>query len=117
MRRDTYILSVAALCLTVSATAWAAYDPAEIEVEAISPREINEGAVDTTRIRQSSSGLPVVGVGEQVYLKALGGTGFTGARAYTWTLTARPAGATAALTALQGDSWNATRARGSSRSR
>ena len=74
-----------ALCLMAGfVTVWADDTPDEeviqirtpqtkILVVAVPPRLINEGEVDTTIVRQSTSGLPVVGIGEQVYVAAAPG--------------------------------------------
>ena len=74
-----------------------------LEILAIPPRIINHGDVDTTVIREATSGLHVVGVGEQVFLTANPGisnnadlTPVLDVTATVWTLTG-PTGSTAAL--------------------
>jgi hypothetical protein len=90
-------LGLAAFCLLIGAIPLGASDTPDEEVilirtpetkivvVAVAPRVINEGLVDTTKARQSSSGLPIVGIGEQVYLAA--STGGLTVTNFTWTLT------------------------------
>ena len=73
-----------------------------LEIVAVSPRIINHGDVDTTVIREATSGLHVVGVGEQVFLTANPGISTSmepvlDVTATVWSLVG-PTGSTATLT-------------------
>jgi hypothetical protein len=105
MRRSRWFFLGLVLCLAVSGTVWGHDIPDEeiiqirtpltkILIVAVAPRLINEGDVDTTVVKQSSSGLPVVGVGEQVYVAA--SPGGLDATAFAWSLAA-PTGSSAAI--------------------
>lgn len=106
MKRCLMVLGILALWLaSVPVTSWASDTPDEeviqirtpetkIIIVAVSPRMTNEGLIDTSVAKQSSTGLPVVGVGEQVYVAASpGGLDVT---AFDWVLTAA-SGSSAAL--------------------
>ena len=91
------VLGVLAVCLTFG-SGWATDTTDEeliqirtpetqIDVVAIPPRLINDGLVDSTVIRQSTNGLPVVGVGEQVYVAAVAG-GLGDVTAFAWSIAA-----------------------------
>ena len=67
----------------------------KILIVAVAPRLINYGLVDTTVVRQSSSGLHVVGVGETVYIAASPGS--LQSPSYAWSIASRPGGSTAAI--------------------
>lgn len=99
MRRDVWILGVAALLLCAVGVGTAQL-PVRLVTEGIPPRVINEGLVDTTVIRQSSPGLKVVGVGDVVYL--LADSGSIHLPTVTWTLGAVPTGSTAKLSSGTG---------------
>jgi hypothetical protein len=68
----------------------------KIDIVAVPPTVIDEGEVDTTVIRQTSSGLSVVGVGQPIYFDAAVGA-LTSVTAYNWSLKG-PDGSTAAIT-------------------
>ena len=92
-----------ALLLTLLAApmmAWAAAPTAKIVIEPMWPQKIADlklPAADTTSI---NSGMPVVGAGTKVYLRATGTDPDKGAiTGSSWTLGAIPAGSAATLTA------------------
>ncbi|MGA1196665.1 MAG: FlgD immunoglobulin-like domain containing protein [Candidatus Latescibacterota bacterium] len=98
MRWGRWFLSTLLVCLTIS-PCWAQDDVTDqeliqirtpetkIDVVAVPPRLINEGLVDTTIIRQSTSGLPVVGIGEQVYVAAVPGA-LSNVTNFAWSIAA-----------------------------
>ncbi len=69
----------------------------EIDVEAISPRDIV--LLELPEGSQTSSGLPVVGVGRRVYLSAEGSEDPDGSAigSYMWEITAKPDGSAATI--------------------
>ncbi len=106
MRWGRWFLSTLLVCLTLSPM-WASDTPDEeviiirtpltrIQVVAVAPRLINEGLVDTTIVKGSTSGLPIVGIGEQTYVAAAVG-GLKDVTAFTWSITSQPTGSTATL--------------------
>jgi len=92
MRRCSWIFAV--VLLFAVAAAWSV-EAAGIKIVAVAPRDIAEGKVDTLVVRQSTSGLSVVGVGEQVCL--MGGPSGIETPTLVWELTSAPTGATAVL--------------------
>ena len=86
-----------AVVLLFAVAAACTVEAAGIKVVAVAPRDIADNKVDTLTMRQTSSGLPVVGLGEQVYLKA--DPGSVKSPAYKWEFTTRPTGSTATLSA------------------
>ena len=106
MRWSRWFLGTLLVCLTVN-PGWATDIPDEevilirtpetrIQVVAVPPRLTNDGIIDTTVSRGTSSGLPVVSIGEQVYVAAAVG-GLRDVTAFTWAITSKPDGSTATL--------------------
>jgi hypothetical protein len=100
------LVFVAALLASAVSSVWAFDIPDEeiiaartpevkILIVGVAPRLINEGLVDTNIVRQSSSGLNVVGVGEVVYVAASVGS-LTGT-SFQWSIPTKPTGSTAAI--------------------
>ena len=98
MNRCRWILGLVLIGLVASSGAWAHDVPdsevvvirtplTKILVVAVPPRLINLGLVDTNIVRQATSGLPVVGVGEQVFVAAAPGPLQANSPVYTWSLT------------------------------
>ena len=106
MRWGRWFLSTLLVCLTFGPM-WASDIPdaeliairtpvTRIQVVAVPPRLTNEGLVDTTIIKGTTTGLPVVGIGEQTYVAAAVG-GLKNVTAFTWSITSQPTGSTATL--------------------
>jgi hypothetical protein len=107
MRWSRWFLTTILVCLTVN-PGWTSDIPDEdiilirtpntqIQVVAVPPRLTDDGVVDTTIARGTSSGLAVVSIGEQVYVAAAVG-GLKDVTAFDWSITSQPDGS--ALTLL-----------------
>lgn len=95
------ILLSCAWMLAAAVTAEAKPPTAKVVVQGLSPKMVADQKLTTG----TSSGLPVVGLGETVYLKGVGvpDTVTKTITAYTWAIKSTPTGSKAALSATTGE--------------